>query len=141
MAESKDALQKILNYINDNVPNAKVLFTMSPVPLAATFRPVSCLTANSVSKSVLRAALDEMIRDNEELLNKKLFYWPSYEIVKELFVNEFTEDNRHPHPDILAMIMRLFESQYCRSNIDVNEIEAQYKNIRKNNIDSIKQFK
>ena len=141
MAESKDALQKILNYINDNVPNAKVLFTMSPVPLAATFRPVSCLTANSVSKSVLRAALDEMIRDNEELLNKKLFYWPSYEIVKELFVNEFTEDNRHPHPDILAMIMRLFESQYCRSNIDVNEIEAQYKNIRKNNIASIKQFK
>lgn len=133
MEESKAALQEILNYVKTYVPNSKILFTMSPVPLAATFRPVSCLTANSVSKSILRAALDEMIRDNEDILNKKLFYWPSYEIVKELFPNEFTADNRHVHQDILSMIMRLFESVYCNSDINTDEIEEQYKTIRKIN--------
>lgn len=133
MQESKQALQQIVDYIKKYVPDAKILFTMSPVPLAATFRPVSCLTANSVSKSVLRAALDEMIRDNEHLLNSKLFYWPSYEIVKELFPNEFTKDNRHVHEKILSMIMKLFESQYCKSDININEIEKEYKQVRKEN--------
>lgn len=133
MNESKKALQDIFDYISKYVPNAKVLFTMSPVPLAATFRPVSCLSANAVSKSILRASLDEMMRDNAELLNDKLFYWPSYEIVKDLFPNEFTEDNRHVHPEILSLIMRLFESVYCKSGIDINDIESEFKTVRQNN--------
>ena len=41
-----------------HVPHASVVLTLSPVPLAATFRGVSCVTANAASKATLRAAVD-----------------------------------------------------------------------------------
>ena len=36
------------------------------VPLAATFRGVSCVTANAASKAILRVAVDELMREEEE---------------------------------------------------------------------------
>ena len=59
-------------------PDAPVVLTLSPVPLMATFRDVSCITADAVSKSVLRVALDQVMRDGRE----GVYYWPSYEVVK-----------------------------------------------------------
>jgi len=126
MQETKQCLQEMKNYINLYVPNAKVLFTLSPVPLAATFRPINCLSANSVSKSILRAALDEFLRDNEKDLNKTLFYWPSYEIVLDLFYDSFGKDNRHPKQVIIDFIMNLFEAVYCDSKIDIKDVEKLY---------------
>lgn len=137
MSETKDCLQQIKNYINKFNPSSKLLFTLSPVPLAATFRPVSCLTANSVSKSILRSALDELIRDNEQDLNKNLFYWPSYEIVTELFYNKFTKDNRHPHDEIIQMIMKLFEAVYCDNDKTIQSVEQEFKKLRLENFNKI----
>ena len=137
MAETKQCLQSIKEYINLYVPNAKLLFTLSPVPLAATFRSISCLTANSVSKSILRAALDEFLRDNENDLNKNLFYWPSYEIVNELFYDRFSKDNRHPYRENIDLIMKLFEAVYCDSKVEIQEIENLYKEIRLQNYKNI----
>jgi hypothetical protein len=97
--ETKDAITSIYRIITEYIPNAKILFTLSPIPLAATFRPSGCIVANSASKSILRAAIDEFCRENEPALNERLFYFPSFEIVNELFYNKFTfDDNRHPHP-------------------------------------------
>jgi hypothetical protein len=135
LAETKENLQKIYNLIRKHIPNAKLLFTLSPVPLAATFRPVSCMSANSVSKSILRAALDEFYRDNWSDLNTKLFYFPSYEIVTELFFQKFKEDNRHPKDEIIEMIMKLFEYYYCDTVI--NNVEELYKQLRKDNQNNI----
>lgn len=131
LVETKENIQKIYNIIQKHNPNAKLLFTLSPVPLAATFRPVSCLSANSVSKSILRAALDEFYRDNWKDINKKLFYFPSYEIVTELFFQKFKEDNRHPKDEIIEMIMKLFEYYYCDTSID--NVEELYKELRNKN--------
>jgi hypothetical protein len=36
------------------------------VPLAATFRGVSCVTANAASKAILRVAVDELMREEEQ---------------------------------------------------------------------------
>jgi hypothetical protein len=44
----------------------------------ATFRDVSCMTADCVSKSVLRVALDQVMSDGRE----GVYYWPSYEVVR-----------------------------------------------------------
>ena len=44
-------------------PRAHIVFTLSPVPLNATFRGVSCVSANSVSKAILRVAVDELLRE------------------------------------------------------------------------------
>jgi hypothetical protein len=93
-------------------PEAKIIVTLSPIPLVATFRPVSCITANSVSKAILRAAIDEAHRAVAG--NGRLFYWPSYEIAMEGFgAGRWLPDRRHVRPEILRYIMQLFETHYC----------------------------
>jgi hypothetical protein len=104
-------LVRIRDLIRRVRPGAKIIFTLSPVPLMATFRPISCLTASSVSKAILRVAVDQLMRDCAG--DRDLFYYPSYEIVKELFVDPYEADNRHPTPEIVAFIMKTFERHYC----------------------------
>ena len=60
-----------------------VVLTLSPVPLLATHRTISCLTADCVSKSVLRVALDEVMSEQPA----GVYYWPSFEIVKWVGAN------------------------------------------------------
>ena len=94
------------------MPNAKVIFTLSPIPLMATFRPQSCITANSVSKSILRVSIDNMLTKFKN--ENELFYFPSYEITKDYFVDPFKEDNRHLKDDYTSRIMEVFEKFYCK---------------------------
>jgi hypothetical protein len=104
-------LVRIRALIRSARPEAKVIFTLSPVPLMATFRPVSCLTASSVSKAILRVAIDQLMRENPD--DRALFYFPSYEIVKDFFVDAYEEDNRHPTPEVVKFIMTTFERHFC----------------------------
>ena len=41
------------------------------------------------------------------------YYFLSYEIVKEFFVDSYKEDDRHPKSEIVIEIMRAFERHYC----------------------------
>jgi hypothetical protein len=109
--ENHANLVRIRDLIRTARPEAKIIFTLSPVPLMATFRPISCLTASSVSKAILRVALDELMRDCSGDAN--MFYFPSYEIVKEFFVDPYRDDNRHPKPEVIDFIMRTFERHFC----------------------------
>jgi hypothetical protein len=109
--ENKDNIREISRLIRRHRPDAKVIFTLSPIPLAATFRPVSCITANSVSKAILRAALDEVLREPE--VGAHSFYWPSYEIVMDIFDRQWRDDRRHVKKPILDFIMTLFENYWC----------------------------
>jgi hypothetical protein len=120
---------RICHLIHKNRPDAKVIFTVSPVPLIATFRPVSCATANSVSKANLRSAVDQLMRYVEVASpwGGKIFYWPSYEIVtnwvdlapgikgiSELKSQAYEEDNRHVEQYVINTIMREFHRCYCK---------------------------
>ena len=129
-AESKAKIALMYRLIRQHVPNAKVLFTLSPISLGATFRPVSCITANSVSKAILRAALDEFYRENEADLNTRLFYFPSYEFVNECFPLRYRHDNRHPHDAIIETIMRSFEAVYCETDFSLADAEAMFRDVR-----------
>jgi hypothetical protein len=112
--ENKANLRAVYDTIREFRPDAKVIFTLSPISLAATFRPVSCITANAVSKAILRAAIDELYRDVEA--EGVLRYWPSYEIVTQGFEGAWTESNRRSaRRSILDYVMRLFEEYYCVS--------------------------
>src|SRR6188474_2512593 len=53
-AETLDRMRKTYALIRKHRPAARIVFTLSPVGLAATFRPVSCITANATSKALLR---------------------------------------------------------------------------------------
>ena len=57
-------------------PDARLLLTVSPVPLTATASKDHVLMASTYSKSVLRAVAGDMIADHADV-----FYFPSYEII------------------------------------------------------------
>jgi hypothetical protein len=134
MSETKEKIAHIDALIQKHVPQAKVLFTLSPIPLAASFRPVGCISANSVSKAILRAALDEFLRENWNRVNRSIFYWPSYEVVQDLFPFRFGADARHPLPGIIPLIMKMFEAAHCISGLSLADMRGEYQSLRQTNI-------
>jgi hypothetical protein len=67
------ALVELAGQIN---PGLKFIFTVSPVPLVATYTQQNVLLASSYSKSVLRAACGEVAERYAQVM-----YFPSYEII------------------------------------------------------------
>lgn len=78
MKENASNIQQIISLIQEHCPEKPIIITLSPVPLSATFREISCIVADCASKSILRTAIDEVFRSKP--LNT--FYWPAFEIVK-----------------------------------------------------------
>lgn len=60
-------------------PRARILLTVSPVPLIATYRDQHVLLSNTYSKAVLRVAAEEIAAAREGIT-----YFPSYEIITSL---------------------------------------------------------
>jgi hypothetical protein len=109
--ENKKNLHRIIDIIRKYNSRATVILTLSPVGLKATFRPVSCITANCVSKASLRAAVDEVINERAD---DNLYYWPSYEIVASSHRYLYEADHRHPKRDTVQQIMRLFGRYFLK---------------------------
>jgi len=107
--ENRDNLIAIVKLIRQVRPEAKIIFTLSPIPLVATFRDAPCIVANSVSKAILRTAVDEVIRS---MPSDEIYYWPSYEIVREVFWSPWRE-RRHVEDAVLDFIMMMFEEVWC----------------------------
>jgi len=82
-----------------------------------TFRPVSALTANSASKAIVRAALDEFLRNHQEEVGRRLFYFPSYELVANYFLDPYGHDNRHVSATVAASIISYFVKHYCSADM------------------------
>jgi hypothetical protein len=120
--ENRDNLEAIYGRIRRMRPGATIILTLSPIPLVATFRPTSAVTANAVSKSILRVAVDELMRSHAN--DPRLFYWPSYEIVKEYCIDPYEEDNRHPKPHVIDLIMHAFASAYLSDPPGDEELDA-----------------
>lgn len=70
--EDLDAFLSLLRAVN---PKARLVLTVSPVPLAATAEKRHVLTASSYSKAVLRVAAEEIAQ------RPGVIYFPSYEII------------------------------------------------------------
>lgn len=119
--ENKANMRKIYDLIRKHRPDAKIIFTLSPIPLQATFRDNSCMTSNAVSKGVLRVAIDELYRELRD--EGVLHYWPSYELVSDAFGQPYKDDRRHPRDEVLDYIMMLFERTWCvDSTLDEGEL-------------------
>jgi hypothetical protein len=112
--ENRKNIDAIYKLIRKHRPDAKIIISLSPIPLIATFRDNSCLTSNSVSKAVLRVAIDEIMRK----YGKKgvIHYWPSYELVTDVFHLPYKPDRRHPQRIVLDYIMTLFEHVWCEAD-------------------------
>lgn len=86
-------------------PAARIILTVSPVPLAATASGNHVLPATIYSKSVLRAAAQEAAEDLAGV-----FYFPSYEIVTgpQARGRFFAEDLREVTEEGVEHVMRIF---------------------------------
>lgn len=80
-------------------PEARVILTVSPVPLTSTFRRDDVMVANTYSKAVLRTVA-EAITHAYDFVD----YYPSYESVtlSERSV-ALLEDQVHPSPEVIQL--------------------------------------
>ena len=122
VAESRAALETIDRLRRQHTPQAKIVYTLSPVRFAATFRPISPVVANVVSKAILRAALDEFLRARPAEVNETYFYFPSYEIVTQLLDDPY-EDAKHIRPHHADLVIDLF-ARFYTTFPDTGQISA-----------------
>jgi hypothetical protein len=96
-------------------PGVKVILTVSPVPLAATFEDRSVVQSTTYSKSVLRVAADMLHRRYDWL-----DYFPSYEIITGgQSGGLYYEDDRRTVNDAgVAHAMRVFRRHYTEAGSD-----------------------
>lgn len=106
--------------------NAKVLLTVSPVPLIATYEKEHVLSATTYSKSVLRAVAGELTKTFDFVS-----YFPSYEIITGSFNKGayYESDLRTVKPEGVAHVMGVF-MDYMVACSDVSpEVVKQNENI------------
>lgn len=96
-------------FIKERNPEARILFTVSPVPLTATAVDEHILAATTYSKSVLRAVAGQMAQDHADV-----DYFPSYEMIASPFSRGFFyEPNmRSVTTGGVETVMKVFFSQH-----------------------------
>lgn len=103
----------VLERLRDVNAAARVILTVSPVPLVATAERRHVMASTMVSKSVLRVACDMLERRMANVA-----YFPSYEIVAGGYsrADYFAPDRRSVTPEGVAHVMRVFERHFIRRN-------------------------
>ncbi|MBV8799775.1 MAG: GSCFA domain-containing protein [Alphaproteobacteria bacterium] len=93
--------------------SAKVLLTVSPVPLVATAAPRHVLVSTVYSKSVLRVATEAVCGARADVV-----YFPSYEIITGNFSRGayFAPDCRSVTEDGVSHVMRTFFRHFVRGS-------------------------
>ena len=93
--------------------SARVILTVSPVPLVATAEPRHVLVSTVYSKSALRVACETLTRSL-----KQVAYFPSYEIVAGGYapIDYFAPDRRSVTQEGVAHVMRVFERHFIKRN-------------------------
>lgn len=77
--ENVDNVLYLINFIRSIAPDIKVVVTVSPVPLLASFEYESAVQADCLSKSTMRLVAHEVV-NNSSLSN--ILYWPSFEVFR-----------------------------------------------------------
>jgi len=93
-------------------PQARLILTVSPVPLVATFENAHVLEATVYSKSVLRVAAETVVRQRANV-----HYFASYEMVTMAGTPDaFLPDRRSVAEATVANVMRVFAEQFCQDS-------------------------
>lgn len=94
-------------------PAARVILTVSPVPLVATYENRHVLVSTTYSKAVLRVAAETIANRYPQVA-----YFPSYEIVTGQHARGryFEDDLRSVAPEAVDHVMGLFLKHYGSAN-------------------------
>jgi len=106
VAAHLEAFTERLRRVN---PQARLILSVSPVPLAATIEQRPVLQSTVYSKSVLRVAAQQ-VRDRHEHIE----YFASYEMVSHPFrpENAFAADRRTVTDAVVSEVMNIFSSSF-----------------------------
>ncbi|MEM7429317.1 MAG: GSCFA domain-containing protein [Pseudomonadota bacterium] len=124
-AETIEYLRRIIALLKRECGDEqRIVLTVSPVPLTATYTDRDVLVANGLSKAVLRAAVDEIISENGHI-----DYFPSYESITLSDRNAAWEDDqRHVEQEAIDLNIGRMISGYIRhdetDDADLGEIAA-----------------
>jgi hypothetical protein len=105
-------LRKAVEFIRARNQNARFIFTVSPVPLVATFESRSVLVSSTYSKSVLRVAAEEIASSDE-----RIAYFPSFEIITGNHTRGrfFEDDLRSVTEEGVRRVMGLFIQHFTEA--------------------------
>lgn len=120
VGENLENIERIVELIQTHFPGKPIIYTVSPVPLRATFRQISCLSADSVSKSILRVAVDELMRKSLP----QVYYWPSFEAVRWVGAHiegrtfgDAHRDSRHVAQSVVDAIITTFIQYFFKPGV------------------------
>ncbi|WEJ99503.1 MAG: GSCFA domain-containing protein [Candidatus Sphingomonas phytovorans] len=110
--EVRGDLIATLTTLKEVNPGIRVILTVSPVPLIATYERRSVLVSTSYSKAVLRVAAEEALRRFEWV-----DYFPSYEIITGSFAGGlyYESDHREVNRLGVAHAMRCFVANFVET--------------------------
>jgi len=113
-SEIKADLEEFLALLKTVNPDVKVILTVSPVPLTATYTKDHVLTATMYSKSVLRTVCGEVVSEYDDV-----HYFPSFELVMNPFREEhaFEKNLRSVRQIVVDRVMQVFENALVDSEI------------------------
>jgi hypothetical protein len=113
-------LQRFLARLREVNARARLILTVSPVPLLATYEPQHVLVATTYSKSVLRVAANEV-----SVRNPDCAYFPSFEIITGNYARGlyYDSDLRNVTDAGVAHVMRVFLKHFS-SDKSVDAVDA-----------------
>lgn len=99
------ALNSTVTRLHEYNPELQIIFTVSPIRHIA-----DGLEMNSLSKSVLRVAINNVVRNNKDFVN----YFPAFEIVIDDLRDYrfYTADMVHPSDVAIEYIWQTFQATY-----------------------------
>ena len=102
-------LELMLKILRRHNPNLRLIVTLSPIPLHATFLHgrYHVVEANMHSKAVLRVAAQKFVEKNEGV-----YYFPSFELVTYGFENPWTSDHRHVNRAVVGRVLEMFSEMF-----------------------------
>lgn len=118
VAEMTADLKRFIDQLREVNPDVKVILTVSPVPLIATYEPRHVLVSTAYSKAALRVVAEETSRSVSNTA-----YFPSYEIITGPHSRGayFADDLREVTPEGVAQVMDVFARHFLVEADDAEE--------------------
>ena len=109
VAQTCEALTAFLATLHEINPRARVVLTVSPVPIAATMEPMHVVRASLLAKSTLKVAAENVAAQHDTV-----DYFASYDLVTANLGAEklFAADGRHVTDAVADRVTRLFAATY-----------------------------
>lgn len=116
VSEIEADLLAFIDLLRSINPDVKIILTVSPVALIATYEDRHVLVSTAYSKAALRVAADTAVRSRSAVA-----YFPSYEIITGPHARGqfFTEDLRDVTSSGVETVMAIFHTHYLAAgNVD-----------------------